>query len=39
MEEKWKILLYKTLQGDSPVREFILSLELKAQSPDLGHLN
>lgn len=32
MEEQWKIELYKTLQGDSPVREFILSLDLKAQS-------
>jgi phage-related protein len=32
MEEQWKIELYKTLQGDSPVRNFILSLELKAQS-------
>jgi len=32
MDEKWKIELYKTPQGDSPVREFILSLELKAQA-------
>lgn len=32
MEEPWKILLYKTPQGHSPVREFILSLELNAQS-------
>jgi len=32
MEEKWKILLYKTLQGETPVNEFILSLELKIQS-------
>lgn len=32
MEEQWKIQLYKTLQGETPVNEFILSLELKAQS-------
>lgn len=32
MEEQWKILFYKTLQGDTPVNEFILSLEIKAQS-------
>lgn len=32
MEEQWKIQLYRTPQGDSPVREFILSLEIKAQS-------
>lgn len=23
MEEQWKILLYETLQGDSPVSDFI----------------
>ncbi len=32
MDEQWKILLYETLQGDSPVNDFILSLDLKAQS-------
>ncbi len=32
MEEQWKILFYKTPQGDTPVNEFILSLEIKAQS-------
>lgn len=32
MEEKWKIILYKSPQGKIPVNEFILSLELKAQS-------
>lgn len=32
MEEQWKILLYKTPQGETPVNEFVLSLELKAQS-------
>lgn len=32
MEEQWKILLYKTPQDEAPVNEFILSLELKAQS-------
>ncbi|MBI3290011.1 type II toxin-antitoxin system RelE/ParE family toxin [Candidatus Microgenomates bacterium] len=31
MDEQWKILLYRTRQGDSPVREFINSLELRAQ--------
>lgn len=32
MEEQWKILLYRTLKGDSPVKEFINSLELRAQA-------
>ncbi len=32
MEEQWKILLYRTSQGDSPVKELIDSLELKAQA-------
>lgn len=32
MGEKWQILLYRTSQGDSPVEEFIESLELKAKS-------
>lgn len=32
MEEQWKILLYKTPQGEMPVNEFIRSLELKVQS-------
>ena len=32
MEEDWKILFYKTTQGDTPVNDFILSLEIKAQS-------
>lgn len=32
MEEQWKILLYETLKGDSPLNDFILSLDLKAQS-------
>jgi len=32
MEEKWKVLLYRTLQGGSPVKTFIDSLELKVQS-------
>ena len=32
MEEQWKILLYKTLQGATPVNDFILSLDLKTQS-------
>lgn len=32
MEEPWKVVLYKNPQGDTPVNEFILSLEIKAQS-------
>ena len=32
MDEQWNILFYKTLQGDIPVNDFILSLEIKAQS-------
>lgn len=32
MEEKWEILLYRTKNGESPVEEFIHSLEIKAQS-------
>ena len=32
MGDQWQILFYKTPQGDSPVREFVLSLEAKAQS-------
>jgi len=31
-EDQWKVLLYKTLQGKTPVNEFILDLELKAQA-------
>ena len=32
MDVQWEILFYKTLQGDTPVNDFILSLEIKAQS-------
>ncbi len=32
MEEQWNVILYKTPTGDVPVREFILSLEVKAKS-------
>ncbi len=39
MEEKWKILLYRTLQGGSPVKEFIDRLELKAQTKVYDALN
>lgn len=39
MEEHWKILLYKTPQGDSPVKVFIDSLELKAQSKVRNTIN
>lgn len=39
MEEKWKILLYQTLQGDSPVKEFIDSLEQRAQAKVYDAIN
>lgn len=39
MEEQWKILLYRTLQGNSPVKEFIDSLEMKAQTKVYDALN
>ena len=32
MEEKWKVILYRTASGDYPVQEFIDSLEIKVQS-------
>ena len=32
MDEKWKVILYRTSSGDYPVQEFIDSLEIKAQS-------
>lgn len=32
MDGKWNILLYRTIEGKSPVEEFIRSLELKGQS-------
>lgn len=32
MEEPWKIILYRSPSGNYPVREFIDSLEMKAQS-------
>ncbi|MBI4084465.1 MAG: type II toxin-antitoxin system RelE/ParE family toxin [Candidatus Levybacteria bacterium] len=32
MDEQWKIQLYRTPKGNSPVKEFIDSLELKAQA-------
>ncbi len=31
MEEKWKVVLYRNPGGDYPVRQFIDSLEIKAQ--------
>ena len=39
MEERWKILLYRTLQGESPVKEFIDNLELKTQSKVRNTIN
>lgn len=32
MEQKWKIIYYKTINEKSPVEEFILSLNVKAQN-------
>lgn len=39
MEEQWKIQLYRTPQGDSPVKEFIDSLELKAEAKVRNTIN
>ena len=39
MEEPWKILLYRTAQGESPVKEFIDDLELKAQTKVYNTIN
>lgn len=39
MEEQWKILLYRTPQGDSPIKDFIESLELKAQAKVRNTIN
>ncbi|OGE64407.1 hypothetical protein A3I48_01625 [Candidatus Daviesbacteria bacterium RIFCSPLOWO2_02_FULL_36_7] len=39
MEEKWNILLYRTIRGDSPINEFIDSLEIKAQSKVYDTIN
>jgi phage-related protein len=32
MDEKWKVVLYRSPSGDYPVQQFIDSLEIKAQS-------
>lgn len=32
MDEKWKILYYKTFQGSDPVYDFVNSLDVKAKS-------
>ena len=32
MEERWKVILYKSPGGDYPVQKFIDDLEIKAQS-------
>lgn len=39
MQEPWKILLYRTIQGESPVKEFIDNLELKAQTKVYNTIN
>lgn len=39
MDEQWKIQLYRTPQGDSPVKEFIDNLELKAQAKVRNTIN
>ncbi len=32
MDEKWKVVLYRSPSGDYPVQQFIDGLEIKAQS-------
>lgn len=32
MDEKWKVVLYRSPSGDYPVQQFIDSLEIKAQA-------
>lgn len=32
MDEKWKVILYRSPRGDYPVQEFIDNLEIKTQS-------
>ena len=32
MDEKWKVILYRSPTGDHPVQQFIDGLEIKAQS-------
>lgn len=39
MVAKWKILLYSTEQGNSPVKDFILGLDFKTQSKIRNTLN
>jgi len=39
MDQKWKIFLYRTLQGNSPLKEFIDGLELKTQSKIYDAIN
>lgn len=39
MEEQWKILLYRTQQRDSPVKDFVDALELKAQTKVRNTIN
>lgn len=36
MDQKWRILLYETISGDSPVKNFINSLDEKAQAKIYG---
>jgi phage-related protein len=39
MDGKWKVLSYKTIQGSVPVNEFILGLEIKAQTKVYNAIN
>ncbi len=39
MKKEWKILLYKSPQGEAPVNSFILSLEPKGQLKVRNSLN
>jgi len=39
MESSWKIEIYESPSGDTPVNDFILSLELKAQAKVRNSIN
>ncbi len=36
MEEPWKVILYRSPNGEHPIQEFLDSLEIKAQSKVKG---
>lgn len=39
MDQSWEIIYYATIQGKSPVREFINSLEARAKSKVINSIN